>query len=233
MVHGTVGLWIDEHRLAIPQDSTVIGGKALGLFSLQRDWVPPFLVLDCEFYAQYRQLQSLLKWWQTLSATEKGLFEILLSHKLSPSSTVCTNPSKIFVRSNFADEGIEQRGKAESFAVSPDIASLLEKIEAFLKAAYPTPVFPMLQQAVEPALLGHMSNERRVSKRKDHWLVESEATSERHKLIQSGHSPATHPLEARTEEELFSALRVVGSFSPTCHTNIFTLNGHGPARNFG
>ncbi len=74
----------------------------------------------------------------------------------------------------------------------------------------PNPVYVLLQECLEPALIGHMSNERRISSKRSLWLVEG--------LIQRGPTKirandrhTTADLVAANEKGLLRALRKVAS----------------------
>jgi hypothetical protein len=130
---------------------------------------------------------------------------------------VSSHRHRLIVRSNAPHEaGVASHGTFESIPAEATMRSLSHALQEILKQGTDTdPVFAIAQLAIEPALLGRMSNERRVSPRRNLWFVEAADSSFRRERI-SGTPVAAHvALLATNEEELLQCLRHVASFLET------------------
>ncbi|MGA9996860.1 MAG: nucleoside triphosphate pyrophosphohydrolase [Pyrinomonadaceae bacterium] len=189
-----------------------IGGKAEGLLRLPREWIPELVVLTKEFCNAWQEKKVALNILNELSANEQNLIAKLLRPSLDG-----TGPSHLIVRSNSPEEySVSSRGSFTSVIVKPSFQSIGEGIDKIMSAAAPAPVYIILQGYINPAYIGHMSNERRVSQRKSLWLVES-----MHALnfpedgyIKAINASPPRMLEAYSQDELLKALRrVAGSLT--------------------
>lgn len=187
--------------VALTSDASFVGGKAVGLFQLPAYWVPSFLVLT-------RRFHEILSDKMALSVIEElppDELEILTSFLSSLSRT----SQRVLVRSNAAHEGsVATVGAYMSQAVPAELPAVAEAMDRIASQAAPIPMFPLLQSCLEPGLLGHMSNERRVSKERSTWLVEGFRESGPQK-IKAQLSSTTSPLIASTESQVLGELRTV------------------------
>jgi hypothetical protein len=112
---------------------------------LPHAWVPPFIVVD--------------------------------SHRLPPPTVFARllggASGTALLRSNLPSER-ERPGSGRTVVFRGAAAELPAAIEESLRVNRDEHRLPLVQRAIEPALLGHMSNERSVSRRRSEWLVEGE-----------------------------------------------------------
>jgi len=147
-------------------DISFLGFKAVGLLKIPKEWVPPFIILTKSFYeiVNIKKADEALKF---LPLKDINLFKNFL--KLMSASF-----SRILVRSNAPTaEYLSISGEYLTIVTSTDLDKVTEAIDQVCRSDLSRPVFAILQKCIEPAMLGHMSNERRVSNKKSVWLVES------------------------------------------------------------
>ncbi len=203
------------------EDVNFVGGKARGIFMLPRDWVPPFLVLTREFYVRWRQTLSVIDTFANLPLAEQTLLDEFLD-RIVP--TFCRDDTKVVIRSNSPDETLSSRGSFDSYTAEPSRKTMADSIAKLLTSSGSAVMCVVLQVAIEPGLTGHMSNERRVSHQKNHWLVE-ELTHGSHEveqqMIKTSRSQVEGPLLASTASELRNALRRTAGFLTNIGTGRF------------
>ncbi len=184
-----------------------IGAKAAGLLHLPRAWVPPFLVLTRRFSELLRKDRPVHEALLSLTPPDSDLLEDFLGRF---AEWRLQGWQRLLVRSNTATEFLSSRGEHRSFPAQPTLEDIAAAVSRLLAGGCSTPMCPLLQPAVEPAILGHLSNERRVAMRRNLWLVEWHARTggdpEQH-LVQSAISSGKDPLEATTERQVLSCLR--------------------------
>jgi predicted house-cleaning noncanonical NTP pyrophosphatase (MazG superfamily) len=146
-----------------------VGRKAMGLLELPGAWTPSFVVVGVA---------------EVSSIAAAGSFELqraLLAKVIGEPSIdrMMSDIDRVIVRSSAIGEGINDRGAFESVECDADSASLGASI---LDAIRLNKAFPgginfeglglVIQRFVRPLRRGHASNERRVSRRHDSWLIE-------------------------------------------------------------
>jgi len=133
-----------------------VGGKAQGLLRLPQDWVPPFCVVRHDS-----------------ACTE-------LNHLLSLSQTSPASPGLI-VRSNaLSERATAVRGAYVSTVVPADATAVIEAVDQVLgqPVRFGDEMLAIIQLAVRPVSRGHLSNERRVTRRRSTWMVEEHTAKE-------------------------------------------------------
>jgi Uncharacterized conserved protein len=122
-----------------------------------------------------------------------------------------TSSRRVIVRSNGVAEGIEGRGQSRSVPASTLVE--IESLVVDMLRSGPDER-PLIQHCIEPAVVGHMSNERRFSERADSWIVEGFLSNEgRPTRISAAKSLGTiSTLRASSEAEALRAIRVVARF---------------------
>lgn len=188
----------------------LIGGKAIGLLRLPPEWVPRFIVLTAAFYEVTRRQGHARRGLELLPSPDRELFANFMQMMLSQGA-----PRHILVRSNAPNEDLSIRGAFSSIAAEPTIAESSRAIDQVFGSAHPEPMCVILQEAVEPGVLGHMSNERRVSQTRKRWPVEglgTRGTDPWGIVIGVGRTTSARPLNARTEKEVSKCLRTVARY---------------------
>ena len=147
-------------------DTYSLGGKAVGLLRLPSEWVPPFIIFTKEFCELLRQRKAI----ETFTLIPADQLDLIKNFLLSLSNA----SSKAFVRSNAPGEGKTTiPGKYLSKATDPDLESIAECIDQICNVGSDI-IYCLVQGCIEPSVVGHMSNERRVSFERSLWLVEAE-----------------------------------------------------------
>lgn len=181
-----------------------LGGKAVGMLRLPSEWAPPFVILTSSFHRllQRREAAEALR---LLPPHEFGLIRDFLA-SLSNSS------SRVLVRSNATSEGrLSTAGQYISEVAAAHLDSVGEAIDRVCSSGPSNSVYALLQECIEPAMIGHMSNERRVSCQRTLWLVEGLIKKGPVKLRAHG-DVSTGVLMASTEDDVTRALRKVASY---------------------
>lgn len=120
----------------------------------------------------------------------------------------------IYVRSSGPNEGLEQRGQLSTKECRPVIEDVLHAIAEIWSKAGEHLLPLILQRGIHFRLRGHLSNERRVSRRHDSWLVEllnpEGALVDSHRVHpRSNLEHSIDPLAASSPREIVSVLRRV------------------------
>ncbi|HEG43314.1 MAG TPA: hypothetical protein ENH94_04610 [Phycisphaerales bacterium] len=175
--------------------SKAIGMKAKGLFSLSHKWVPNFFVLSTELYERYLDLDTKKTFVSTHTDSQMLLFDdtpisptqSFLDEALRPDEQECLikNVQRIsplpedyiIVRSSATNEDMNARGRHLSFickATLKEISSHIIKIfEVCSQDQTNCPMSIIIQKLIGTTRSsGHLSNERRVTKRISSWLCE-------------------------------------------------------------
>lgn len=208
-----IGSWEDDIPQVSPEDARFLGGKAIGLLSIPRNWVPPFLLLTQRFRIAWDRQPSASNILMQIP-DGRGIVQRFLE-------IASEEGSRILVRSNSPHElGFSSRG---AFRSIPAIAAKDELFtavdEVFQQSA---DLFAVLQIAIEPGLPGHMSNERRVTPRRSLWLIEDSDGRFRQERIEAPKSDqAPTSLLATTESELLQVLRHTAGYLQTLGDGYF------------
>jgi predicted house-cleaning noncanonical NTP pyrophosphatase (MazG superfamily) len=186
-------------------DSHFLGGKAVGMLRLPPKWVPPFIILTSSFH-ELLQHSKAKKVFESLPTDEFDLVRDYLA-SLSNSS------SRVLVRSNAIMEGrLSTAGQYVSEATNADLDSVSEAVDRVCGSGLPDSTYAVLQECIEPAMVGHMSNERRVSFERSLWLVEGLVKKGPTKIRAYGGDVEIDILKAYTEDNLLRTLRKVASY---------------------
>lgn len=199
-----------------PVSGVEVGGKAEGLLDLPPHWTLPFVAVPIDVVAAA---------WSDQSDSKSSSLTALVQHPVV--SALISMTEQLIVRSSVIDEGIDHRGRYESVTCSSTAADLEDAILEAMRINVVDRGVPVdrlglvVQEYRSPRRVGHASNERRVSRRHDSWLVEVHDDSDR--LIEAfrvADSPArvkgrpVQPFRARRIEGLKDSLRdIVASTS--------------------
>jgi hypothetical protein len=190
-------------------DCRCVGGKAVGLFRLPRSWVPPFLILTSSFYSLWRSERNVGRALRALESTDRTLLDDFLERVIPQHGGAS---AKVFVRSNSPLENLAFRGAYTSYPVSIDKEGVENAIDRVLSQDKTNPMCVLLQLAIEPSWTGHMSNERRLSQKKDRWFVEElihELRGSEQHYIRPMTPDKSKALLASTRSRVKTALRMV------------------------
>lgn len=192
----------------------LIGGKALGLFEIPQELCPPFIILTGKLYSTWRFSPN--KADQTL----KEVLETTLSHFKS------IGVESFIVRSSAENETFGERGFYNSSKGLISIEKLYDTIISTWKinSEYlreEESIALIIQQYITPKLIGHLSNERRISKNSYEWIAEIETQPKPIKFTASERSeiPTVRYKDAR---HLKKPLNEIASYWNTWNYKILT-----------
>ncbi len=182
--------------------ATEVGGKARGLLSLPRVWTPPFIVFSLAFFYRCKAdgPRSAL---EHLSDIDRDRVRLLLEAATS------TDVGKVIVRSNAFDEAQpESRGRhisVDADAVHDSLAGAISRVIECTDAS----MCILVQVLAERSAWGHLSNERRVSRRRNAWLVEAHTAEgfDPARSIVAARPGGTEPLCASQRVQMLERLR--------------------------
>jgi len=181
-----------------------LGGKAVGMLRLPSEWVPPFLILTSSFC----ELLKKQKAGEVMKLLPPDEFSLVRDFLASLSELT----SQVLVRSNAASEGrLLTAGQYISEVTIAELDSVAEVIDRVCSSEPSNSIYVVLQECIEPAMVGHMSNERRVSFERSLWLVEGLVKKGSVKLRTHG-DVNVEPLMADNEDDVLNALRTVASY---------------------
>lgn len=173
------------------------GGKAKGLRRLPTAWTPRFSVVPNQRLVAGQH--------ELLDTAQQLIDELQLDHCI--------------VRSNAADETLADRGRHESFVVNnATCETVAEALSDVAKGGQHAGVQmgAIVQHFVAPLLKGHLSNERRVSKTRNQWQVESETNGGLNDRFNSQRDPPadpSKPLPPLRAPDLRRALASIGRWA--------------------
>ncbi|MCJ7448972.1 MAG: nucleoside triphosphate pyrophosphohydrolase [Bacteroidales bacterium] len=131
---------------------------------------PDFLIITNELYSLWLEKE------ESISESESFLRTII-------SYFVNRGINSIIVRSSAVNEQFGERGLFVSEICKPRNNLLLQVIikiyEDFKKKCNTNKIALLIQEYKEPIVIGHLSNERRVTPKKENWFVEKEIRSEK------------------------------------------------------
>ena len=163
-------LLFSEHFQPTIQKETpkeLVGEKGRGLLTCGKETTPPFVIISFDFFREYLRDKS---------SAQKLLSEIV---KAITNAFDNFDINKFIVRSSAKIEGFEERGfyeSIESAILKADLQNAielaLEKNKSNVSVSKGNEFALIIQQLIQPKLLGHLSNERRVSRNKTDWLLE-------------------------------------------------------------
>ncbi len=192
----------------------LVGEKGRGLLTCSKETTPPFVIISFEFFGEYLRDKS---------SAQKILSEIV---KKITDDFDKLGVTKFIVRSSAKIEGFEERGFYESIesAVQKEdlknaIELALEKNKSNVSVSKGNEFALIIQQLIQPKFLGHLSNERRVSRNKTDWLLEivndKGEFSDSIKFDIAPINPQSTPINFRcsTKTDLIDQLKVLAAHS--------------------
>jgi predicted house-cleaning noncanonical NTP pyrophosphatase (MazG superfamily) len=187
-----------------------VGRKAMGLNILPPAWRPPFAILTTEMHSAWRSANAHER-DRLIAAASEAITRILERWGEAW-------PRGVILRSSAVKETLADRGALDSSALAADFDS--QKIAARLASIFnQSEQMPemgglalVLQPLAPAGRLGHLSNERRVSKTVNHWMWEWENGEPPGRFNSQRSKPPSvpEPLLATTSKELIAVFRSVG-----------------------
>ena len=132
--------------------AATVGAKAYGLCCLPEVWILPFFVVDGNAIDDSR----LTEW------VESGIERAGLKNE-------------VIVRSSGTSETMEERGRLVSQVCGvKNVAETIRSLSKQLHEDNPADIHWLIQEHINPARKGHLSNERRMSREPRDWVAEFE-----------------------------------------------------------
>ena len=222
----------------------MVGNKATGLQFLPCSWTPPFIVITTLAYKRWKNDRESGETTQATAAhwlvTETRLADYV--------STLCTGLTKsLIVRSSAPLETLRDRGRYESkccngtpeaiFAAASHVWTQAETVTPTSERAASGEMALVVQAYVRTLASGHLSNERRVSRRITEWVCEFDLPTKKKpttvlrftiKKI-GGQLTQQDDLSCETEEQLKKKIRTVAAITSNlgqrCHYE-WVWDGH-------
>jgi predicted house-cleaning noncanonical NTP pyrophosphatase (MazG superfamily) len=189
-----------------------IGRKAIGLVQIPEAWRPPFFVLSTSAFTEWRSTpQSARR--PVIEAASAAIIEA--ANQFQPYWNF-----GLILRSSAVGESLNDRGSYQSKSVAADFDmkvitnSLQEVFEQFIRASSNDDLAVVVQPLVPGPrrYIGHTSNERRVSKTINQWMLECPEAdwTERFNSQRSRIADVRQALVAENPKELIRVFRSVG-----------------------
>lgn len=203
-----------QSTLADSQISPLIGMKAMGLLQIPELWRPPFSVLTTSVFTNWKRAgeenRALI-----LREASCAILEVAKNFGLQWSAG-------IILRSSAVHESLADRGAYVSEAITADygidaIKIALGNVFSHFLSTEEHGSLAVIVQPLVPGpfcILGHISNERRVSITINQWMLESTATmwKGRFNSRRSALPNSLKELECRDTKKLISLFRSVGQW---------------------
>lgn len=132
-----------------------VGWKAFGLACLPREWTLPFFVIEASCLGDLRDEEQLAEWIRQAIDTEQIRAD-----------------RQVMVRSSGTAETMSHRGRLHSRVCN--IFEIVSTIRALPAERREGDVHWIVQEAIASRVLGHLSNERHVSRERRDWVVQLE-----------------------------------------------------------
>nr|WP_321357810.1 nucleoside triphosphate pyrophosphohydrolase [uncultured Draconibacterium sp.] len=146
------------------RNESEVGNKSIGFYGIKRELLPKYVILN----------SALFELWKKKS---KDAIEILDDVVLQINHYLANK--NVILRSSASNEDFEQRGYYESsrgniepHEIKEEILKLWTQNYPLLKENSENHFSVIIQIYIVPKLLGHLSNERRLSKSKNKWYYE-------------------------------------------------------------
>jgi predicted house-cleaning noncanonical NTP pyrophosphatase (MazG superfamily) len=189
-----------------------VGMKAAGLSVLPTCWTPPFFVVGTSAYRKWRSL---------ISDGEVFLEELGSKVRDAAGTWQGIWDKGILLRSSAVGESLADRGENETLELPADfdagrIALSIQSIYSKFASRHETGEIAVVVQArASVQALGHLSNEQRVSKTRNHWVWEVETAPDvpRRVNTQRNHPPSRESslaLDTPVERALVQRFRELG-----------------------
>lgn len=186
----------------------LIGAKAAGLATLPPHWTPPFFVVSADLYRAWEAADEI--------GRRETLTQVCIAIQTRCETTLAGGWNNgVVLRSSAVNETMNERGAYESREIPADfgpdaLRHSIEKIyESFAQSGGTGAIAIVVQARAHCVLVGHLSNERRVSKSVNHWMWEVEAPNEAESRFNSQRSKPANDHEHLVQETSTAAFEPV------------------------
>jgi predicted house-cleaning noncanonical NTP pyrophosphatase (MazG superfamily) len=195
-------------------DVASVGAKAVQLHTLPDGWTPPFFVVTSEAYAAWAEAVS-------SAPGSPDVFQRLHPTLHEQLHLIDADQTGVIVRSSVPDESLSERGRYDSLKCSSnphDVADTILSLWTSFRSAMPTRMTALIvQKSARVQIEGHLSNERRVSRRSNQWFCEFRQlpgpVAEMTFRCPGRHGELTGRLRCTDKRQLEAALKIVASVS--------------------
>ena len=151
-----------------------IGQKAKSLLLISKEQTPPFIIISTDLFQLWKKCKAdgtIQIFINTLVHTVNTAHALLQQYSFS----------EVIARSSATIESLDERGIFDSMVSSNEINAVIENVKIIYEEAdikiqnSDNPVNELailLQGYIRPLFVGHLSNERRISKTGKAWVVE-------------------------------------------------------------
>jgi predicted house-cleaning noncanonical NTP pyrophosphatase (MazG superfamily) len=195
----------------------LIGQKGVGLTDINFNWTLPFSILTTKVFDLWKADYVANSGNKASQIIKKLITDIVLKFN----RIKC---KKVIVRSSAKFESLDERGIFESYKSNLSVDEIYGNIVKIWSTSLRTlsdsekidnKLAIIIQQFNEPLRQGHLSNERRISKKPNEWLLESDQSTgalPNKKFITkplSNNKFLTDTLKCRNLKELYSDLKKI------------------------
>lgn len=191
-------------------DPEQVGQKAVGLSALPTKWCPPFFCITTAAFSA----------WEDASITHRREIVTGLGQRVVELAGAWEGmPHRgIIIRSSAVTETLRDRGMLDSQPLPADfnadrIGDAISLIFQNAEKELGDGKIALIIQRLVPGQVGHLSNERRVSKTRNHWMWEQEGgSSHSGKFNSQRASPPDEAkeLSANDDKQLIQCFRSIG-----------------------
>ncbi len=203
------GIW---HYKAQNINKTMAGQKAMGLLEIPVAWRLPFFVIS----------KAVIQKGISIDDEQKENFCMEISKRIEKCVKDYAMPTqRIIIRSSGEEEGMNERGRYESYVCGiNEIHGAFIRILENLRNQHEKPIAYIVQPYVERKILGHLSNERRISQYPRDWKVEYEGLGKepysigirKWRKTYDGNDLKKDPLQCTDEKSIKQELRKIAYY---------------------
>lgn len=212
----------DQSPAVLNSNPQIVGQKAVGLRYIPKKWRPQSAIITTKAFVSWQLFEKQGK-ERLVAEIAADVFDIARSWEQE-------YPQKgIILRSSAVSESLRERGLLHSRALTADFSG--ERIREAIRGIYQDAAqllgaggIAIIIQPYLPGRIGHLSNERRVSKTQNHWMWEQGGASYYSDRFNSQRDSPPDPniaLSVRDDSELIRKFRSIGRWC--------TALGKGPA----
>jgi hypothetical protein len=178
-----------------------VGTKAAGLLGLPPAWVPRFVVFRTNPRATWSSVDP-----------DRSIFRDQTGKRFSAPELIdqlSRDGEHLLLRSNGPDEA-GRPAELSTAVIEAEWKAASRQLDRLAADRTTRRVFALLQRAVEPAVVGQMSNERRFARSPSRWVVEGMVSLRGPEVLMVRPGPLVRgALWARSRHELIRSLRSV------------------------
>lgn len=184
-----------------------IGKKAYDLLDVQEDLTPTFIIIKV----------NLFQLWLSNPKKAISVLDLIL-----PKIKLYFKGKKVIIRSSASKENFELRGYYESSGgnislgdIKSEVLKLWDQNQPMLESDSELNFGLIIQEYIAPILIGHLSNERRLSKVSNRWYYEilndkNEIKGNKYFIVNENKNGRINPI-CRTKRILINVLQEIAS----------------------